>query len=97
MKSSEVKSRACPCSAVSFVKNEVKQGGLSEGREGTCRIQNPDIPRAGRVGVPGETAGRGRPGLDANRIVRSIKTLGARKAPEYYLPCVLLRAPILTM
>ena len=31
---------------------------------------------AGRVGVPGRTAGRGRAGLGANRIVRSIKTLG---------------------
>ena len=36
----------------------------------TCRIQNPDIPRAGRVGAHGEVAGRGRAGLDANRTVR---------------------------
>ena len=35
-----------------------------------CRIQNPDIPRAVRVGAPGGTAGRGREGLDANRTVR---------------------------
>ena len=26
----------------------------------TCRTQNPDIPRAGRVGAPGGAAGRGR-------------------------------------
>ena len=36
----------------------------------TCRIPNPDIPRAGRVGAPGGTAGRGRAGLGANRFVR---------------------------
>ena len=34
----------------------------------TCRIQNPDIPRAGRVGAPGRAAGRGRARLNANRI-----------------------------
>ena len=42
--------------------------GLSHGQ--TCRIQNPNIPRAGRVGVHSEVAGRGRSGLDANRRVR---------------------------
>ena len=36
----------------------------------TCRIQNPDIPRAGRVGAPGGAAGRGRARLGANRIIR---------------------------
>ena len=36
----------------------------------TCRIQNPDIARAGRVGARGGVAGRGRAGLDANRTVR---------------------------
>ena len=35
-----------------------------------CRIQNPDIPRAGRVSAHGGAAGRGRAGLGANRIVR---------------------------
>ena len=30
----------------------------------TCRIQNPDIPRAGRVGAPGGAAVRGRTRLD---------------------------------
>ena len=35
-----------------------------------CRIQNPDIPRAGRVGAHGGVAGRGRAGLFANRTVR---------------------------
>ena len=35
-----------------------------------CRIQNPDIPRAGRVGAPGGAAGRGRARLRANRIIR---------------------------
>ena len=36
----------------------------------TCRVQNPDIPRAGRVEAHGGVAGRGRAGLDANRTVR---------------------------
>ena len=36
----------------------------------TCRIQNPDIPRADRVGEPGGAAGRGRARLGANRTVR---------------------------
>ena len=36
-----------------------------------CQIRNPDIPRAGRVGAPGEAAGRGRAGLGANRTVRT--------------------------
>ena len=36
----------------------------------TCRIQNPDIPRAGRVGAPGGAAGRGQARLNANRIIR---------------------------
>ena len=34
-----------------------------------CRVQNPNIPRAGRVGAHGEAAGRGRAGLGANRTV----------------------------
>ena len=38
--------------------------------ESTCRVQNPDIPQAGRVGVHGGVAGRGRAGLGANRTVR---------------------------
>ena len=36
----------------------------------TGRVQNPDIPRAGRVGAHGGVAGRGRAGPDANRTVR---------------------------
>ena len=36
----------------------------------TCRIQNPDIPRAGRVEAHGRAAGRGWAGLDADRTVR---------------------------
>ena len=36
----------------------------------TCRTQNPDIPRAGRVGAPGGVAGRGRARLGANRTIR---------------------------
>ena len=36
----------------------------------TCRVQNTDIPRAGRVGVHGGAAGRGRAGLDTDRTVR---------------------------
>ena len=36
----------------------------------TCRIQNLDIPQAGRVGAHGEAAGRGRAGLDADRAFR---------------------------
>ena len=36
----------------------------------TCRIQNPDIPRAGRVGAPGGAAGRGQARLGANRTIR---------------------------
>ena len=38
--------------------------------ETTCRIQNPDIPRAGRVEAHGRTAGRGRSGLDVDRTIR---------------------------
>ena len=36
----------------------------------TCQVQNPDIPRACRVGAHGGVAGRGRAGLHANRSVR---------------------------
>ena len=36
----------------------------------TCRFQNPDIPRVGRVGAHGGTTRRGRAGLDANKTVR---------------------------
>ena len=36
----------------------------------TCRIPNPDIPQAGRVGARGGVAGRGRAGRDADRTVR---------------------------
>ena len=39
----------------------------------TCRIQNPDIPRAGRVGALGGAAGQGRARLGANRIIRPVK------------------------
>ena len=35
-----------------------------------CRLQNPDIPRAARVGAHGRVARRGRAGLFANRTVR---------------------------
>ena len=35
-----------------------------------CRFQNPDIPRAGRVGAPGGAARRSRAGLNANKTVR---------------------------
>ena len=34
-----------------------------------CRIQNPNIPRAGLVGAPGGPAGRGRAALGANKIM----------------------------
>ena len=36
----------------------------------TCRVQNPDIPRADRVGAHGGAAERARAGLGANRTVR---------------------------
>ena len=36
----------------------------------TCRVQNLDIPLAGRVGAHSGVAGPGRAGLFANRIVR---------------------------
>ena len=36
----------------------------------SCRIQNPDILRAGRVGAPGGAAGKGQARLCANRIIR---------------------------
>ena len=39
-------------------------------RNPTCRIQNSDIPRAGRVGAPGGAAGRGRARLRASIIIR---------------------------
>ena len=45
----------------------------------TCRVQNPDIPRAGRVGAHGGVAGRGRAGLDANRTVALLRTLQSIK------------------
>ena len=35
-----------------------------------CRVQNPDIPRAGRVGMHGGVAGQSRAVLFANRTVR---------------------------
>ena len=35
----------------------------------TCRIQNPDIPRAGWVGAPGGAARRGRAKFGANRTI----------------------------
>ena len=37
----------------------------------TCRFQNPDTPRAGRLGAHGGAAGRGRARLGANSTVRS--------------------------
>ena len=37
----------------------------------SCRIQNPDILRAGRVGAPSGAAGRGRAMFSANRTIRS--------------------------
>ena len=37
--------------------------------ETTCRIQNPDIPWAGRVGEPGGAAGQGRARLRANGTI----------------------------
>ena len=43
-----------------------------------CRVQNPDIQRAGRVGAHGGAAGRSRAGLDANRTVRP-----GDKGPSY--------------
>ena len=36
----------------------------------TCRIQNPDIPQAGRVGAPGGAAGRALARLSSNKIIR---------------------------
>ena len=39
-------------------------------RNTTCRVQNPNIPRAGRDGAHGGATGRGRSGLDADRTVR---------------------------
>ena len=33
----------------------------------TCRVQYPNIPRAGRIGAHGGATGRGRSGLDADR------------------------------
>ena len=49
------------------LRTKLRAGGTSFS---TRRAQNPDIPRAGRVGAPGGTAGRGRTGLGANRTVR---------------------------
>ena len=46
---------------------------LFESREGclkTCRVQNPDIPRMGRIGAHGGVAKRGGAELFANRTVR---------------------------
>ena len=78
----------------------------------TCRIQNPDIHRAGRggAGFLGETLGAEGSlteplGAEDPLGVKNSLTelLGAKdslealKAPENYLPCVLLRAPILTI
>ena len=50
---------------------DVSELGTSKGFiETTCRIQNPNIPWAGRFGAPGGTARRGRAGLGAHRTVR---------------------------
>ena len=38
--------------------------------ESTCRVQNPDIPRAGLVGAHGGEAGQDQARMFANRIVR---------------------------
>ena len=51
-------------------KDDLSLGTRSMNTYITCRIQNPDIPRAGRVGAHGGVAGRGRAGPDANRTVR---------------------------
>ena len=44
----------------------------------TCRVQNPNIPPAGRVWAHGGAAGRGRAGRDADRTVRP-----GNKRPSY--------------
>ena len=44
--------------------------GSTNKRIPTCRVQNPDMLRAGQVGAPGGAAGRGRAGLDANNTFR---------------------------
>ena len=44
----------------------------------TCRIQNPDIPRAGCVGARGGAAERGRARLGANKTIRQ-----GNKGPSY--------------
>ena len=49
----------------------------------TSRIQNPDIPQAGRVGAPGGAAGRGRAG---RRMAGSEETSTVRFAQETSVP-----------
>ena len=48
----------------------------------TCRIQNPDIPRAGRVGAPGGAAGRGRAGQGGRRQNNSPRRQASLVTPK---------------
>ena len=48
----------------------IEPASVSVGVTFTCRVQNPDIPRACRVEMHGGVAGRSRAGLFANRSVR---------------------------
>ena len=47
-------------------------------KQSTCRIQNPDIPQAGRVGAPGGAPGRGWARFGAKRTIRP-----GNKSPWY--------------
>ena len=60
----------CPENKNPLFSQSVAETSLQCFSKSTCRIQNPDIPRAGRVGEPGGAAGRGRARLGANRTIR---------------------------
>ena len=60
--------RARPAVEVSFDGGPLFHNSLVQ-FTATCRVQNPNIPPAGRVGARGGAAGRDRAGLDADRTV----------------------------
>ena len=58
-----------PCASWSMARR-ADGSTIAGGWDETYRVQNPDIPRTGRVGAHGGVAGRGWAGLGANRTVR---------------------------
>ena len=59
----------------------------------TCRIQNPDIPRLGRVGAHGRAAGWDPAGWDADRTVRPGRIQASPAPPKASKTCLLNDSP----